>query len=281
MFIESFDGTKIYYRLKKGRKRKPCLVFLHGWAGNWTIWKKEINFFNKKGYSTLTLDLRGHGQSEIPRERKSYKVKYFAKDINEILKKEKIKEIYLLGHSLGGLLSLVFYDMFKRKVKALVLCSTSSGNVLEHKTVRFFYPTIRFLVTGLAKFSKFISSSSGLDKKPFKKCNDIDLSSFNGWPDWLIFLKEWVFRVPMISFLSTFDMMERCNEDKVLKKIKVPTLIIVGSEDWATPEIYSYEMFKEIKNDELDIIYGGTHYVVVEYPRKVDKYIFNFLNRLK
>ena len=47
MFLKSFDGTKIYYKVKK--KSDLFLVFVHGWANDCTVWKKEIGFFQKQG----------------------------------------------------------------------------------------------------------------------------------------------------------------------------------------------------------------------------------------
>lgn len=100
MFLKSFDGTKIYYKIN--RKSGLFLIFVHGWTNNWSVWEKEIKFFQKKGYSTLTLDLRGHGQSDKPQNKKQYRFQCFAKDINEIIKKEKINNFVLIGHSMGA-----------------------------------------------------------------------------------------------------------------------------------------------------------------------------------
>ena len=60
--LASFDGTNIYYAYHPGLS--PVLIFLQGIGGNWTVWKKEIDFFQKKNYATLALDFRGHGLSD-------------------------------------------------------------------------------------------------------------------------------------------------------------------------------------------------------------------------
>ncbi len=101
MRLDSFDGTNIFYDYRKGRI-PLCLVFLHGVAGNWTVWKKEIDFFSKKGFTTLAIDLRGHGCSDAPTAFEKYKMTNFSKDVRKIIHKEKIKKFVLIGHSLGG-----------------------------------------------------------------------------------------------------------------------------------------------------------------------------------
>ena len=51
--MKSFDNTKLYYIYNKRGKYVNTLIFLHGWGHNHTVWKKEIEFFNKKGYNFM------------------------------------------------------------------------------------------------------------------------------------------------------------------------------------------------------------------------------------
>ena len=84
--MKSFDKTDIHYVCKKGEEVIPTLIFLHGWAHNYTVWNKEIDYFNKLGYNTIALDLRGHGKSGNPKKLSDYSMEHFARDINHIIK---------------------------------------------------------------------------------------------------------------------------------------------------------------------------------------------------
>ena len=84
MITKSFDNTKISYKVHRGDNL--FLIFVHGWANDWTTWKDEIDFFKNLGYSTLTLDLRGHGQSDKPESENKYSLDCFAKDFILLLK---------------------------------------------------------------------------------------------------------------------------------------------------------------------------------------------------
>ena len=88
MEIKSFDKTKIFYIKHKPKKKKPWLVFIHGWLANYTFWEKEILYFKKKGYGIIALDLRGFGYSW--KYDKSLRIEDMAKDVDAVLKKEKI-----------------------------------------------------------------------------------------------------------------------------------------------------------------------------------------------
>jgi pimeloyl-ACP methyl ester carboxylesterase len=271
MFLESFDGTKIYYRIK--RNSNLFLVFVHSWATDWTIWKKEIGFFEKKGYSIVTLDLRGHGQSDKPESKRKYLLECFAKDIHEIITKENIKHFILIGHSMGGMISLVYYKLFykNKHIKGLVLCDTTCRNVLKHKTIKFISPFIKHVLD-------FIISHEHINKAHFSHLNNIDLTKYNGYSDNFVFYKG-LHNTPMKSVFACLESMMKYDVKPILRKISIPVLIIEGGRDKLLPKIDSIELYGEIKSAELDFIPKGKHFVNIDSPKLVDKYTFNFLKR--
>ena len=134
MFLQK---NKIYYEYLNKNSKKDILVFVHGLGVNWTVWKYQIEHFKALNYPVLYLDLRGHGKSEALKETSNYQLENFAKDINDILVKEKInKKIVLIGYSLGGMISLVFYRLFKDKVKKLVLLTTTYKNPVKTSRIK-------------------------------------------------------------------------------------------------------------------------------------------------
>ena len=271
MYIISFDGTKIWYKIK--RKNKPFLIFIHGWANDWTTWKKEITFFERKGYSTLALDLRGHGRSDKPEEKKKYELKCFAKDIYEIIKKENVNNFVLIGHSMGGMIALEYYKLFNKEKynKGLILCDTTCKNVLEHKKINFISPFIKHVLD-------FIISHEHINKEHFRHLKDIDLTNYKHASDYVIFY-EGLHNTPMKSVFSCMESMMKFDASSILRKINVPVLILEGDEDKLLPKIDSIQLYHEIKNAEIDFIPKGRHFINLESPQLVDKYIFNFLQK--
>ena len=239
MIIKSFDETKISYKIN--RKGNLFLVFLHGWANDWTTWKKEIEFFQKKGYSTLTLDLRGHGQSEKPEKRKKYALECFAKDLHAIIEKEKISDFILIGHSMGGIISLMYYKLFQkeRKVKGLILCDTTYRNILAHKKMKILLPFTRYVLD-------FIVKNKRINQEQFSHMKDVDLSQYKKSSDYFVFYQG-LHNTPMKSVFLCLESMLNFNLRNVLPRIKIPTLIIEGEEDKLLPKIDSMEMYHEIK----------------------------------
>lgn len=106
--------NKIWYDLYEGKK--PVLIFIHGYAINSSVWNSQIEFF--KNNKRIILELRGYGKSldDAPDKLKSY-----CEDILDIMKKEKIKNAILIGHSLGCTISLLFWRLFPEKIRKLIL----------------------------------------------------------------------------------------------------------------------------------------------------------------
>lgn len=93
----SSDGVEISYH-KKG-KGKPALVFVHGWTNNKSIWDAQVAHFSEK-YKVVTIDLAGHGASGYNRNK--WSMTAFGDDVVDVIHKLKLKQVVLVGFSLGG-----------------------------------------------------------------------------------------------------------------------------------------------------------------------------------
>ena len=273
-YLNSFDGTKIHYLYHQG-KNKQTLVFLHGVGGNWTVWKKEIKFFQKKGYSTLAVDLRGHGKSDAPEEFKKYQLPYFARDINEIIKKEGIDKFTLIGHSLGGCISIVYCVNHKQELPAsLILVETCSIYPFGHNNMLNFGPY-------LTDFLRFIASHKATHRQHFFHFKEADLSA-EGIKGQLSLISHLIHLTPLRSIVKALDNAEAYafnNQPKInktLKNLDFPTLIIAGEYDKVIPIKFSKHMQKLTKNAKLDILKCG-HDITVEKPEEVSQEILTFL----
>ena len=276
MFIKSFDGVKIDYKIYHGNT-DLFLIFIHGWANDWTTWKKEIEHFQKQGYSTLTLDLRGHGQSDKPEKKDQYSLDYFAKDLHIIIKKEQIHQFILLGHSIGGIISLKYYELFHKenKIKGLILCGATYQDISVHKKIKSVLPFAKHVLNFLIKNEK-------LNQNFFNHMSDIDLSTYENSSDFYLFYKG-LHNTPMRSVYACLESMLNFNLKSIISKITVPTLIIEGEKDNLLPKIDSIEMFKLIKKSVIKFVPEGKHFVNVQNYKLVNQFISEFLsdNNLK
>lgn len=127
-FAKSKDGVSIAY-ITAGQGEK-AIVFIHGWCCNKTYWENQITHFSKN-YKVVAIDLAGHGESG--RERKDYTIEAFAEDVKAVIEKLDLKNVILVGHSMGGYIIAQTASIIPERIKMIVGADTFQ-NVAETLT---------------------------------------------------------------------------------------------------------------------------------------------------
>lgn len=97
---------------------KETLVLLHGFMENLTIWEGMEPKLSVE-FSLIKIDLPGHGLSKIYGE--IHSMEFMAIKVKEVTDFLKLKNFHLLGHSMGGYVSLAFAEKFPKLLKSLTL----------------------------------------------------------------------------------------------------------------------------------------------------------------
>lgn len=109
---------KINYKLEgKGK----CIVLIHGVSDNLLYWQPLVDKL-KHRYQILRYDLRGHGLSEMGDKKITMNV--YEKDLLNLLDELHLKEVNLVGFSLGGNIALDFTIKHPTRVSSITLMST-------------------------------------------------------------------------------------------------------------------------------------------------------------
>jgi pimeloyl-ACP methyl ester carboxylesterase len=98
----SSDGVRIIGR-QWGDPVKPAIVFIHGFNQAQLCWARQIRSPLRERFQLLTYDLRGHGESDKPRARHSYRnSRLWSDDLTAILDTAGIRRAVFVAWSLGG-----------------------------------------------------------------------------------------------------------------------------------------------------------------------------------
>jgi len=103
------DNTKISYETRGGPE-SPHVLFIHGWSCSSLYWQKQLEALSSR-YYTVAIDLRGHGGSDKPSF--GYTFRYMAKDVHEIIEKLNLKDLFMVGWSMGGSIVFEYFKEFK------------------------------------------------------------------------------------------------------------------------------------------------------------------------
>jgi pimeloyl-ACP methyl ester carboxylesterase len=93
--------TTISY-VQKGNG-ESTLLFLHGWCINKSYWNEQMDFFAKT-HTVYALDLAGFGNST--RDRNDWSIDRYAKDVNSFINELALENVFIIGHSMSGLIML-------------------------------------------------------------------------------------------------------------------------------------------------------------------------------
>ena len=85
-----------YFDSEKG---DITLLFIHGAFINKEYWNEQLTYFSEK-YRVIAIDIAGHGNSS--HNRNEWTIKNYGKDISEFIKKLLLKNVVLIGHSIGA-----------------------------------------------------------------------------------------------------------------------------------------------------------------------------------
>lgn len=102
--VAAADGVPIVYEVRgEAEAGEPALVFVHCWACDRTYWRGQLDAF-AADYRVVALDLAGHGESGAGRER--WTIAGLGGDVQAVVEALGLERVILIGHSMGGPVSL-------------------------------------------------------------------------------------------------------------------------------------------------------------------------------
>ncbi len=113
--VKSADGSTLSYGVKGAGD--TTIVFVHCWTCNHSFWKQQIDYFANK-HRVVWLDLAGHGASSS--NRKEYTMSAFGQDVAAVVNAVGADKIILVGHSMGGPVSIEAANLLGDKVIGVV-----------------------------------------------------------------------------------------------------------------------------------------------------------------
>ncbi len=237
------------------------LVFIHGLGGNADSWRPQIEALANH-CRVLAMDLRGHGQSGW-RMDEPITIRAFAEDAIALIDSLGIDKAHLCGHSMGGMIALEIFVRRPHKIKSLILADTSAffpppqtrGELLEH------FDRLELPVWSSLMASRVLRRGASQEQQQ-------EVAQM------LAATPRALYRQ---GLLATFDGDYRW----VLPLIDLPTLILVGEEDRATPIGYARYLQVNIRDSLLQEIPLAGHFSNLENPAAFNWQILSHIKRFQ
>ncbi len=244
-----------------GRGRAVMLV--HGFGEDSGIWKVQIEYL-QKDFLLIVPDIPGSGQSEML-TKENVLIDDYAAKLKAILDEEKIDDCCMLGHSMGGYISLAFADKYPEKLWALGLIHSSAyaDDASKKETRR---KAIEFIIeNGSYSFLKTSTANLFFDVDKSKETISelIDKGAR--------FLPE-----ALIQYYQA--MIARVDRTTVLKELNKRVLFIIGEHDKAVPFTQSLPQTHLPSMSYVYIMRYSAHMSMIEETEKCNKILAEFLH---
>ncbi|WP_340157617.1 alpha/beta hydrolase [uncultured Maribacter sp.] len=222
--VQGQDLQMSYMDVKPSQYNGKNIVLLHGKNFNGAYWETTIKALTKEGYRVIVPDQIGFGKSTKPLHF-HYTFQQLARNTKELLDTLNIDKTVILGHSMGGMLATRFALMYPETTEKLVLENPIG---LEDWKLKVPYKPVEWWYANELK-----KSYEGI--KNYQLVNYYDNKWKEDYDQWVNLLAGWTLnsdykRIAWNAAL-TYDMIFTQPVVYEFEKIKVPTLLIIGTRD--------------------------------------------------
>ncbi len=228
------------------------LLLLHGWGDRLETFDAIARLLEANN-TVVRLDLPGFGKSQAPNE--AWGLEQYAEHVSNFLQKIDCQPTAIVGHSNGG--AIAIYGLANGQLRADKLVLLSSAGIRAVERGR------KFAWKVLAKTGKVATSTlpagarASLRTRLYKSAGS----------DLLI--------AP--SMEATFKRIVSQDVEAHAAKLNMPTLIMYGKNDTATPPEYGEKFHRAVKGSKLILLDDADHFMHQQYPDKISALISEFL----
>jgi pimeloyl-ACP methyl ester carboxylesterase len=254
-----YQGKKIFYRsIGKG---KPVML-VHGFGEDGDVWEKQIEFL-KNDYYLVVPDLPGSGPSEMIND---MSMEGMAEVLHSIIHEENIDKWTVIGHSMGGYITLALVESYWNHVNTFGLFHSSAfADTEEKKETR-------------KKGIEFIKQNGAFE---FLKTATPNLFSPNSKEQISNSISEFINTLKHLtseSLIAYYNaMMKRPDRTSILKDSKNPVLFVAGEHDVAIPLNDVLKQCHLPEKSYFHVLKKSGHMGMMEEPENANRILEEFL----
>jgi pimeloyl-ACP methyl ester carboxylesterase len=244
---------------KRTGSGNQTLVLIHGYCENNTCFNEQVLFF-KDICNVLTLDLPGFGKTPSVPE---ITIEEMAQMVNQVLVQEKIESCIILGHSMGGYVTLAFAELFPNKLKGFGLIhSIANADTEERKDKR----------------KQVISYIRENGKEKYIKNFIPGLFTPNAQKDIIEYAIEQGLVSDELGIIEAAQaMMLRPDRQSVLRNTSLPVYFVIGKNDQLIPEAAMFAQAAICQKSMITYLEKSAHMGMMEEPKLLNIGINKFL----
>jgi 3-oxoadipate enol-lactonase len=255
-------GRRLYYDLA-GSETGPVVCLTHSLASDSGMWAEQMVPLLAAGFRVLRLDMRGHGGSDTGAG--SFSMSGLAGDVAAAIDALGLDRVHYVGLSIGGMIGQGFALEHGAKLKSLMLCDTLPGALPDARTA--WAPRIE----AVSKANSLAPIADATMERwftgAFKPRNP------QRWQQ----IRHTIAETPPAAFLGCAAAILDFDWAPRLPSLKVPTLVVCGSEDPGTPPAANRRIAELIPGARYQEIADARHFVNVERAEAFNEILLGWL----
>lgn len=209
------DGTS--YRI---HGQGPVCILLHGFAEDGKVWDEQVNILSAD-YTCIVIDMPGTGQSaDAFQHHRQLTLDECARLVLQVMDQEHVQKAILLGHSMGGYITLSFVEQFGERLQGFGLIHSTAFADNEEKTQNR-RRSVNFMKQhGVRLLLEQLYPNLYGEKFRNERFDEIEQQ-----------IRASELFQPEVLIRYYEMMMVRPDRTDVLRNAKVPVLFVIGTED--------------------------------------------------
>jgi 3-oxoadipate enol-lactonase len=256
------NGIATHYELS-GPSEAPVVLLSNSLGTPLEMWDPQIPALAQR-YRVLRYDSRGHGRSDAPEG--PYTTDVLADDAVGLLDALGIEQAHFCGLSMGGMVGQMLGAKHGERLRSLTLCSTACHmppRELWEERIR----TVR--AAGMAALADAVVERWFTEA--FRAQPSIAVEG----------IRQMLLETPPQGYTACCAAIRDMDLRETIRAIRVPTLVIVGAQDPATPPEKAEEIRARVPGAHLEVIPDAAHLLNIEQDVAFDATLIGFLDRQK
>jgi 3-oxoadipate enol-lactonase len=263
--VVATDGVLLHYDVF-GRKDGPPLLMIQGLGTDSRGWALQRLAMGRR-YRCIAPDNRGTGRTELTDG--PYSLEQMAIDALTILDAEGVESAHVMGASMGGVITQIIGVLHPHRTRSLVLaCTACRHHTWRRELLAEWAEAVR--VGGMAALGE--GALEWLVGPRLRKRFGI----------WINVLARIVLQSPPEPFIAQIEAILEAPDElaEELATLRVPVLVITGSQDSLTPVGDAEELAERIPGARLEVLAGAAHGLMVEAPNAFNDAVLRFLGEV-
>lgn len=240
------------------------LLFLHGVGGGHHAWDRQLPHFSARGWPAHAWDQPGYGHSATV---EPYDLENITAALERLLLSLGGEPVVLVGHSMGGFIAQEAYARFPARIKGLALCFTSAA---FGGGTQFADEFIAARIAPLDQGKTLAEVAASV--MPTMRGSKSD-------PDGLALAQTIMSGIPPQTYRKAVQLLTTFDRRNGLPDIKVPTLLVAGSDDRTAPPAVMERMAARIPGADYVVLEGCGHLGPMDQPDEFNRTLEAFLRK--